>query len=107
MGWTYLCIAGVFEVVWVIGLKYTAGFSRPWPSLLTILAMGVSFYFLSQAVKTLPVGTAYAVWTGIGAVGAVIFGMILFAESRDALRLVCIGLIVAGIVGLRLASSEG
>ena len=107
MGWTYLCIAGVFEVVWVIGLKYTAGFSRLWPSLLTLLALGVSFYFLSQAVKTLPVGTAYAVWTGIGAVGAVILGMILFAESRDALRLVCIGLIVAGIVGLRLASHEG
>jgi len=107
MGWTYLCIAGVFEVVWVIGLKYTAGFSRPWPSLLTVLALGVSFYFLSQAVKTLPVGTAYAVWTGIGAVGAVILGMILFGESRDALRLMCIGLIVAGIVGLRLASSEG
>lgn len=107
MGWTYLCIAGVFEVVWVIGLKYTAGFSRLWPSLLTLMALGVSFYFLSQAVKTLPVGTAYAVWTGIGAVGAVIFGMILFAESRDALRLVCIGLIIAGLVGLRLASNEG
>ena len=107
MGWTYLCIAGVFEVVWVIGLKYTAGFSRLWPSVLTVLALGVSFYFLSQAVKTLPVGTAYAVWTGIGAVGAVIFGMILFAESRDALRLVCIGLIIAGLVGLRLASNEG
>ena len=107
MGWTYLCIAGVFEVVWVIGLKYTAGFSRLWPSLLTVAAMAVSFYFLSQAVKTLPVGTAYAVWTGIGAVGAVILGMILFGESRDALRLLCIGLIVAGIVGLRLVSNEG
>ncbi len=107
MGWTYLCIAGVFEVVWVIGLKYTAGFSRPWPSLLTVAAMAVSFYFLSQAVKTLPVGTAYAVWTGIGAVGAVILGMILFGESREALRLLCIGLIVAGIVGLRLVSNEG
>ncbi len=106
MGWTYLCVAGVFEVVWVIGLKYTAGFSRPWPSLLTLLALAVSFGFLSQAVKTLPVGTAYAVWTGIGAVGAVIFGIILFGESRDVLRLACIGLIVAGIVGLRLASSQ-
>ena len=106
MGWTYLCIAGVFEVVWVIGLKYTAGFSRLLPSAVTVLAMGVSFYFLSQAVKTLPVGTAYAVWTGIGAVGAVIFGMILFAEPRDTMRLACIGLIIAGIVGLRLASSQ-
>ncbi len=107
MGWTYLCVAGVFEVVWVIGLKYTAGFSRLLPSAVTVLAMAVSFYFLSQAVKTLPVGTAYAVWTGIGAVGAVIFGMILFAEPRDGLRLACIGLIVAGIVGLRLVSNEG
>ena len=106
MGWTYLCIAGVFEVVWVIGLKYTAGFSRPLPSAATLLTMGVSVFFLSQAVKTLPVGTAYAVWTGIGAVGAVALGMILFGESRDPLRLACIGLIVAGIVGLRLASSQ-
>ena len=107
MGWTYLCMAGVCEVLWVIGLKYTAGFSRLWPSLLTVLAMAVSFYFLSQAVKTLPVGTAYAVWTGIGAVGAVIVGMVLFGESREVLRLACIGLIVAGIVGLRVVSNEG
>ncbi len=107
MGWTYLCIAGVFEVVWVIGLKYTDGFSRPLPSVVTVLAMGVSLYLLSQALKFLPVGTAYAVWTGIGAVGAVVLGMILFAESRDALRLLCITLIVAGIVGLRVASSQG
>ena len=107
MGWTYLCIAGVFEVVWVVGLKYTAGFSRLWPSAFTVLAMGVSFYFLSQAVKTLPVGTAYAVWTGIGAVGAVLLGMLLFGESRDGLRLLCIALIVAGIVGLRLVSDSG
>lgn len=107
MGWTYLCIAGVFEVVWVIGLKYTAGFSRLLPSVVTVLAMAVSVYLLAQAVKTLPVGTAYAVWTGIGAVGAVILGMILFGESRDALRLVCIALIIAGIVGLRFASSNG
>lgn len=106
MGWTYLCIAGVFEVAWVIGLKYTAGFSRLLPSAVTLLTMGVSVFFLSQAVKTLPVGTAYAVWTGIGAVGAVTLGMILFGESRDALRLACIGLIVAGIVGLRLASNQ-
>lgn len=107
MGWTYLFIAGVFETAWVIGLKYTAGFSRPLPSVLTLLAMGVSVFLLSQAVKTLPLGTAYAVWTGIGAVGAVVLGMILFAESRDVLRLVCIGLIIAGILGLRLVSSEG
>ena len=107
MGWTYLCIAGVFEVAWVIGLKYTAGFTRLLPSAFTILTLMVSFYFLSQAVKTLPMGTSYAVWTGIGAVGAVVFGMILFGESRDALRLACIGLIIAGIVGLRLASNNG
>lgn len=107
MGWTYVCIAGVFEVMWVIGLKYTGGFSRLLPSVATLAAMGVSLYFLSQAVKTLPVGTAYAVWTGIGAVGAVILGMILFAESRDALRLVCLALIIAGIVGLRLVSNDG
>ena len=106
MGWTYLCMAGACEVLWVIGLKYTAGFSRLWPSLLTVLAMAVSFYFLSQALKILPVGTAYAVWTGIGAVGAVIVGMVLFGESRDVLRLACIGLIVAGIVGLRLVSNQ-
>ncbi len=104
MGWTYLCIAGVFEVAWVVGLKYTAGFTRPWPSVVTLVIMGVSIYFLSQAVKTLPVGTAYAVWTGIGAVGTVILGMVLFGESRDAPRLVCIALIIAGIVGLRLVS---
>ncbi len=107
MGWTYLCIAGVLEVVWVIGLKYTAGFSRLLPSAVTVVALGVSFYFLSRAVKTVPVGTAYAVWTGIGAVGAVILGMVLFAEPRDPMRLLCIGLIVAGIVGLGLASNNG
>ena len=106
MGWTYLCIAGVFEVAWVIGLKYTAGFSRLLPSAVTLLTMGVSVFFLSQAVKTLPVGTAYSVWTGIGAVGAVALGMILFGESRDALRLACIGLIIVGVVGLRLASNQ-
>lgn len=104
MGWTYLCIAGVFEVAWVLGLKYTAGFTRLWPSAATLVTMGVSIYFLSQAVKTLPVGTAYAVWTGIGAVGTVILGMILFGESKGALRLVCIALIIAGIVGLRLVA---
>ncbi len=107
MGWTWLCIAGVFEVVWVIGLRYTAGFSRPLPSAGTLLAMGVSIYFLAQAVKTLPVGTAYAVWTGIGAVGAVACGMILFGESRDMPRLLCIGLIMAGLIGLRMVSDNG
>lgn len=104
MGWTYLCIAGVFEVLWVVGLKYTAGFTRLWPSVGTLVIMGVSIYFLSQAVKTLPVGTAYAVWTGIGAVGTVILGMVLFGESRDVLRLACIALIISGIAGLRLVS---
>lgn len=106
-GWTYLCIAGVLETVWIIGIRYTVGFSRPLPSLLTVLTMGASFYFLAQAVKTVPLGTAYAVWTGIGATGAVLVGMVLFAESRDALRLVCIGLIVAGVAGLRLVANDG
>lgn len=106
MGWTYLSIAGFFEVVWAVGLKYTGGFTRFWPSLITIVAMAVSFYFLAEAVKTLPVGTAYAVWTGIGAVGTVILGMVLFDESRDLLRVVCLVLILAGMIGLKLTSSS-
>jgi quaternary ammonium compound-resistance protein SugE len=106
MAWTYLLIAGIFEIVWAIGLKYTEGFTKLWASLLTIAAMAVSFYFLSWALKTLPVGTGYAVWTGIGAVGTAILGIILFNESREIGRIVCIALIVAGIVGLRLTSSR-
>ena len=104
MAWLYLLIAGLFEVVWAIGLKYTEGFSRLWPSLATIAAMIVSLGFLGLALKTLPVGTAYAIWTGVGAVGTAALGIYLFAEPATAMRLACIGLIVAGIVGLKLAS---
>ena len=102
MAWVSVFIAGVFEMVWAVGLKYSDGFSRLWPSVLTIGAMMISFWLLSYALKTLPVGTTYAVWTGIGAAGTALMGMLLFGESRDAARLVCIGLIIAGILGLRL-----
>ena len=102
MAWVSVFIAGVFETVWAVGLKYSDGFSRLWPSILTIGAMMISFGLLSYALKTLPVGTTYAVWTGIGAAGTALLGMLLFGESRDAVRLVCIGLIIAGILGLRL-----
>ncbi len=105
MAWILLAIAGVFEVGWAIGLKYTEGFTRFWPSIGTIAAMALSLFCLGLALRTLPVGTAYAVWTGIGAVGTAILGMILFGESAAAARLACIGLIVAGIVGLKLFSA--
>jgi quaternary ammonium compound-resistance protein SugE len=104
MAWFYLLIAGLFEVGWAIGLKYTEGFSRLWPSLMTIVAMILSLGFLGLALKTLPVGTAYAIWTGVGAVGTAILGIYLFAEPANAMRLACIGLIVTGIVGLKLAT---
>lgn len=104
MPWIYIIIAGIFEVAWAIGLKYSEGFTKLYASIATVLAMGISFYFLSKGLKTLPVGTAYAVWTGIGAVGTAIMGMVLFDESRDILRIFCILLIVAGIVGLKLVS---
>jgi len=104
MAWFYLLIAGLFEVGWAIGLKYTEGFSRLWPSLATIAAMILSLGCLGLALKTLPVGTAYAIWTGVGAVGTAILGIYLFAEPANAMRLACIGLIVAGIVGLKLAT---
>ena len=104
MAWFFLLIAGLFEVAWAIGLKYTEGFSRLWPSAGTIAAMIVSLGFLGLALKTLPVGTAYAIWTGVGAVGTAILGIYLFAEPANAMRLACIGLIVSGIVGLKLAT---
>jgi len=105
MAWIYLVVAGFFECGWAIGLKYTEGFSKIIPSLLTISAMAISFWLLSVAMKTIPVGTAYAVWTGIGAVGVAIMGMVLFGESRDIMRVFCLLLIVSGIVGLKLVSS--
>ncbi|MGH9791548.1 MAG: quaternary ammonium compound efflux SMR transporter SugE [Candidatus Acidiferrales bacterium] len=105
MAWIYLLIAGLLEVGWAIGLKYTDGFKRLWPSVWTVAAMVASFYFLSQALRTIPVGTGYAVWTGIGAVGTAALGIILFAESAALPRLACIGLIVVGILGLKLTSA--
>ncbi len=104
MPWVYLLTAAVFEIVWAIGLKYTEGFKRLVPSAITLAAMYASFYFLAMAVKTLPIGTAYAVWTGIGALGTAVFGMIFFNESRDLLRLASIGLILLGVVGLKLST---
>ena len=101
MAWIYLLIAGLMEIVWALGLKYTQGFSRLGPSLLTVDAMVVSFLFLARALVTLPIGTAYAVWTGIGAVGTASLGIVLFGESRDPVRIVCISLIILGIAGLR------
>jgi quaternary ammonium compound-resistance protein SugE len=105
MAWTYLVIAGFFEVGWAIGLKYTQGFSRLWPSVATVGAMMASFALLAQSLKTIPVGTAYAVWTGIGAAGTALLGMLLLGESRETLRILCLILIVAGVVGLKLLSS--
>ena len=104
MAWIWLTLAGLLEVVWAIGLKYTEGFTRLWPSAITVAAMIASIYFLALAVRSLPIGTAYAVWTGIGAVGVAILGIILFNEPRDLLRLGSILLIVAGIAGLKLVS---
>ena len=104
MNWLFLFVAGIFEIAWAIGLKYTEGWSRLWPSIATVVLMIASFYFLSLAVKTLPIGTAYAVWTGIGTVGAALLGMLLFDEPRDIVRMLCILLIVAGIAGLKLTS---
>ncbi|MDD3516928.1 MAG: quaternary ammonium compound efflux SMR transporter SugE [Chromatiales bacterium] len=104
MSWLFLVLAGLFEIGWAVGLKYTAGFTRPWPSAATIGCMIVSVWLLALAMKTLPVGTAYAVWTGIGAAGTVIAGMLLFGEPATALRLVSVVLIVAGIVGLKLST---
>ncbi|MDH3901671.1 MAG: quaternary ammonium compound efflux SMR transporter SugE [Xanthomonadales bacterium] len=104
MAWVYLTVAGLFEIGWAIGLKYSDGFSRPVPSILTVAAMVMSVWLLSIAMKTIPVGTAYAVWTGIGAVGVAVLGMVLFGESREMVRLVCLFLIIAGILGLKLVS---
>jgi quaternary ammonium compound-resistance protein SugE len=104
--WLILVIAGLCEVGWAVGLKYTEGFSRLWPSAATLLAMVVSVVLLGWSLKVLPLGTAYAVWTGIGAVGTAILGIMLFGESREAMRLACIGLIVCGIVGLKLLTPD-
>ncbi|HEX7054709.1 MAG TPA: quaternary ammonium compound efflux SMR transporter SugE [Burkholderiales bacterium] len=104
MAWIWLGVAGLLEVIWAVGLKYTEGWTRLWPSLVTLAAMAGSVYFLALAVRTIPIGTGYAVWTGIGAVGVAILGMMLFQESRDLVRLGSIALIVLGIAGLKLSS---
>ena len=104
MSWFYLFLAGLFEIVWAIGLKYTEGFTRFWPSVVTLGAMVVSVALLGLAMRDLPVGTAYAVWTGIGAAGTVALGILLFGDSASALRLGCVALIVAGVLGLKFAT---
>lgn len=104
MAWVSLFIAGLFEIGWAVGLKYTNGFTRLWPTLGTAAAMIVSLVFLEYSLRTLPVGTAYAVWVGIGAVGTAVLGMVLFGESREPLRLACLVLIVAGVIGLKLVT---
>lgn len=104
MEWIFLFVAGLFEAAWAIGLKYTEGFTKFYPSIFTVACMILSFYFLSQALKTLPIGTGYAVWTGIGIIGTTILGILLFHESVSFARLICIVLIFSGIVGLKLIS---
>jgi quaternary ammonium compound-resistance protein SugE len=106
MAWLMLVVAGLFEVAWAIGLKYTEGFTRPWPPFGTVAAMVVSLGLLGLAMKSLPVGTAYAVWVGVGAVGTAALGIVLFGESASVGRLVSLALIVAGIIGLKLASND-
>ena len=105
MAWTYLFIAGLLEMGWAIGLKYTEGWTRLGPSILTVIGMIASFYFLSLALRTLPVGTAYAVWTGIGAVGTAILGIVIFDESRDLLKILFLMMIIGGVAGLRFAGN--
>ena len=104
MNWFILIIAGLFEIAWAIGLKYTEGFTRLWPTVGTVLAMAISVGLLGIAMKSLPVGTAYAVWVGVGAIGTAILGIVLFGESANAGRLVSLALILAGIIGLKLAT---
>ena len=104
--WLWVFLAGVMEILWVVGLKHTQGFTRLWPSVVTISIMAMSFVLLSQALRVIPIGTAYAVWTGIGAAGGAVAGILLFGESANLLRIACIGLIIAGIVGLKLLPAQ-
>lgn len=104
MPWIYLLLAGLFEIGFALGLKYSEGFTRLWPSAVTVVAAGISLWLLTQAMKSIPVGTAYAVWTGIGALGVAVLGIFLFNDSATPARLACVGLIVAGVIGLKLAS---
>lgn len=105
MSWVILFVAGLLEIAWAVGLKYTEGFTKLWPTVGTVVSLVASFLLLGLALKSLPVGTAYAIWVGIGAVGTALFGILLFGESADVLKLVSLGLICAGIVGLKLAHS--
>jgi quaternary ammonium compound-resistance protein SugE len=102
--WIYLLLAGLFEIGFALGLKYSDGFTRLWPSVFTVVFAGISLWLLTQALRTIPVGTGYAIWTGIGAVGVAVLGIILFNDSASWPRLMCIGLIVSGVVGLKLVS---
>jgi quaternary ammonium compound-resistance protein SugE len=106
LAWIYLIVSGLLEIVWALGIRATEGFTKFWPSVYTLATMAVGIYLLSLAVRTLPIGTAYAVWTGIGAVGTALFGMLFFQESRDLLRIGAMLLIIIGIVGLRLAEAR-
>lgn len=106
MAWVFLILAGIFEVVWAMAMKYSEGFSRLWPSVFTVAGMLISFYFLSMALKTLPIGSAYAIWTGIGALGTVIFGMVFLGEPRHVMKLVFAGLLIVSIIGLKLTSGS-
>ena len=106
MAWVILVIAGLFEIGWAIGLKYTEGFTRLWPTVLTVLAMIISLCLLGIAMKSIPVGTAYSVWVGVGAVGTVILGIVLLGEPANAARLISVAFIVAGIIGLKLATLD-
>ncbi len=107
MNWIILIVAGLFEVCWAVGLKYSEGFSRLWPSVFTIAAMALSVFLLALAMRTLPLGTAYAIWTGIGAVGTVVVGMVWLGDPVTVGRIVCLTLILAGIVGLKLVTGGG
>lgn len=104
--WAWLLVAGLFEIVWALGLKYSDGFSKLLPSIVVVVGAAVSFWLLALAMRVLPAGTAYAVWTGIGAAGTALFGIVLLGESANAMRLVCIGLIVAGVLGLKMAGGR-
>ena len=104
MAWIWLTAAGLLEIVWAVGLKYTDGFTRPVPSAVTVAAMAASVFLLALAVRTIPIGTGYAVWTGIGAVGVALVGMVLFDEPKDLMRIASILLIVAGIIGLKIVT---
>jgi quaternary ammonium compound-resistance protein SugE len=106
MAWTLLLVAGFFEIVWATALKFTDGFTRLWPSVGTVVAMAVSMVCMSFALRVIPMGTAYAVWTGIGAVGTVLLGILLFDEPKNAVRLLCIAMIILGIAGLKLSASS-